>query len=155
MSTTTKAITSYFPKRRRANWTCSFRAVCIPWWVKYLAMSATSPNHAGVAGTDCGLFWIVAADCAILVMRSPDRASEYSSLVQETHLFLRPCLAQDKRRGDREIRGNQNAFPHTDGTTSLGKDPSPKTADSRIREIRRYSAGARTGGDSSQAQICS
>src|SRR6266851_2812903 len=98
-------------------------------------MSATSPNHIGVAGTDCGLVWIVAAECAILVMWSPDRASEYSSLVKETHLFLRPFLAQDKPKGDREIRGNQHAFPHTDGTTSLGTVPSTKTADSRIREI--------------------
>ncbi len=55
--------------------------------------------------------------------------------MKETPLFLRPFLAQDKPKGDREIRGNQNAFPHTDGTTSLGTVPSTKTADSRIREI--------------------
>src|SRR5260221_14099319 len=113
-------------------------------------MSATSPNHIGVAGTECGLVWIVAAECAILVMWSPDRASEYSSLMKETPLFLRPFLAQDKRGETERSGGNQHAFPHTDGTTPLGSVPSPKTADSRIREIRSHSAGARTGGDGSQ-----
>src|SRR5260370_23182163 len=115
------------------------------------AMCAPCLDHIGVAGTDCRFVWIVTAECAILVMWPPDRASEYPSLVKETPLVLRRFFAYDEPRGDREIRGNQHAFPPTEGTTSLGPVPSSKTADSRIREIRGHSAGARTGGDGSQA----
>src|SRR2546425_12778198 len=36
-------------------------------------MIATSPNHDGVEGTDCGEVWIVTEEDALLIMRSPDQ----------------------------------------------------------------------------------
>src|SRR5260370_37953310 len=98
-------------------------------------MGAAPPNPSGARGPGVRPGRDGGTECAILVLGSPDRAREYSSLVKERHLFLRPCLAQDQRRGGREIRGNQHAFAHTDGTTSLGSVPTPQSTDSRVREI--------------------
>src|SRR5205809_1573109 len=46
-------------------------AVSKPRSVRWCAMSATSPNHDGVEGTDWGEVWMLTAEGAILLMKPP------------------------------------------------------------------------------------
>src|SRR5258708_36612995 len=66
MSTTTKSMRSYRPKRARAKRTCSWMALSTPTWLSTCATTTTSPIHEGVEGRDAGTIWIVTAVCVIL-----------------------------------------------------------------------------------------
>src|SRR5213082_2238750 len=66
MSTTTKSMRSYWPKRARAKRTCSWMALSTPIWLSTRATTATYPIHEGVEGRDSGAIWIVSTVCVIL-----------------------------------------------------------------------------------------